>query len=328
MPSYDGDNARVGRVASELGDRYAVVGENMDRSIVSLAGALRDNRPAVGDFVELDTEGTRIDGILPRRTALVRQAAGQQTREQVIAANIDIVFVVTSMNDEFNESRLERYLAVVWESGATPVVVLNKADLATDPDDYVNRAARCAPGVDVVALTAVDDRGAAPLDTYLRPGRTYVLVGSSGVGKSTIVNAILGESVQDTGEIREDDDEGRHTTTRRDLIVLSDGRGVLIDTPGMRELQLWDASDGVAATFEDIEQHAARCRFRDCSHDGEPGCAVAEALDSGALDHRRLANYQKLQRELAYHERKRDAAAARAENRRWAKMTRAHKRSR
>ncbi len=312
----------VGRVANELGDRFEVITDK-DRSMVSLAGALRDDRPAVGDFVELNEEHTRIEHVIPRRTALVRQAAGQRTQAQVIAANIDVVFVVTSMNDEFNESRLERYIAVAWESGATPVVVLNKADLADDPDAFLDRAKRVALGVDVIALTAVNDGGATAIMGYLQAGKTYVLVGSSGVGKSTIVNAIIGEAVQDTGGIREDDDEGRHTTTRRDLIVLSEGRGILIDTPGMRELQLWDAEEGIAAAFEDIERLAAACRFRDCHHDGEPGCAIAQALQSGDLDARRLANYQKLQREAAFHERKRSSAAVRAESRRWAKMVKA-----
>lgn len=315
------DRTRIARVASEHGDRFEVIAENTDRFIVTLPGSMRDERAAVGDFVEIDETRERIARILPRRSALVRQAAGGKTKRQIIATNVDIVFVVTSMNAEFNESRLERYIAAVWESGATPVVLLNKADLAGDRGHFVSRTYAAAPGVDVVSMTAVTEDVAALLETHLGTGRTFVFVGSSGVGKSTIVNALVGHEVQDTGAIRDDDDEGRHTTTRRDLIVLED-RGVLIDTPGMRELQLWDAQAGIAAAFEDIEALGAMCRFRDCAHQSEPGCAIAEAIDAGTLEVRRLANYQKLQREAAYHDRKRNRAAERQFGRDWAKKIR------
>ena len=315
------DATRLGRITNEFGDRYTVVGPNFESRTVPVAGTLRDARPAVGDFVQLSTTLDRIDVVIPRRTGLVRQAAGLQTRRQVIAANVDTVFIVTSMNDEFNESRLERYLAVVWESGARPVLVLNKSDLANDPGQFATRAEAVALGVPVVCMTAVTE-GAAVLRSYLGEGVTCVLIGSSAVGKSTIVNALIGEDVQSVGDIREDDDEGRHTTTRRDLIVLPGDGGVLIDTPGMRELQLWDAADGVSQTFDDIEELASACRFRDCSHEGEPGCAIRAALRTGELERRRLDNYHKMQRELAFHDRKRSAAATRAESRRWAKVVR------
>ena len=276
--------------------------------------------PAVGDWVSIEgglTAETVIHAVLPRRTALVRQAAGLRTEAQVVAANVDVVFVVASRNADLNARRLERYLAAAWESGAGPVVVLSKADLETDDAVVADLATveRLAAGADVVAVSAVDGRGIEAVRSRIGAGRTAAFVGSSGVGKSTLLNRLAGTDVAATSEIREDDARGRHTTTRRQLHLLPGG-GLVIDTPGMRELALWD-TDGLERSFGDIDQLAVGCRFRDCAHDGEPGCAVQDAILGGRLDVERVSAWRKLQREAAHHERRVDALARATERRRW-----------
>ena len=275
--------------------------------------------PAVGDWVAAAARpaerAATIHAVLPRRTSFVRKAAFSQD-EQVIAANVDVAFLVTSMNADLNLRRLERYLATAWQSGATPVVVLTKADLAEDPEADIADAESIAFDAPVLAVSAITGEGLDRLAAYLKPGETAVLVGSSGVGKSTLVNALAGEALMATAAIREDDAHGRHTTTHRELIRLPSG-ALILDTPGMRELGLIDASEGLSTTFEDVEALAAACRFNDCGHTNEPGCAVREALEDGSLDEGRWKSFQKLQRELAHQVRKEDPVAREAHRKRW-----------
>ncbi len=285
--------------------------------------AERDDLPTVGDFVAVSTrehEGrATIHAVLPRRSLFARKVPGSRSALQTIAANIDTVFLVSGLDDNFNVRRIERYLLVAWESGAQPVIVLNKADLCADVASCVEEAEAVAFGTPVVALSAVTGEGLSDLMEHVRPGRTAALLGSSGVGKSTITNALAGRDVLRTGHVSESVGKGRHTTTHRELIVLPSGV-VLIDTPGMRELGVWGGEEALDGTFTDVEEIAERCRFRDCTHRNEPGCAIREALESGALDASRLRSYQKLQRELAYQERRTDESAARAEKERWKQL--------
>lgn len=275
--------------------------------------------PAVGDWVlaRLRPEGDRatIERVLPRRSAFVRRAAGQDA-PQVVAANVDVVLIVTSLNRELNLRRLERYLTLAWNSGATPAIVLSKADLCADPGPMRAEVERVTGGVPVHVVSALDGRGLEELRGYLTRGRTAVLLGSSGVGKSTLVNALAGTPVQQVGETL-DDDRGRHTTTSRQMVFVPGG-GMIIDTPGMREVGLVGDEEGLARAFEDVAAVAARCRFTDCRHAGEPGCAVAAALASGELPAERWASYVKLKRELELQAVRDDALArhARARGRR------------
>jgi len=298
------------RVAAVHRGAFALAGHpHLERA--ELTGRLQADpdplaHPAVGDWVVID-QGGRIAGVLPRTTQLVRRAAGRAHAAQVVAANMDLVLVATALDGDLNLRRLERYLAIAWDSGASPAVVLTKCDLGEEPPALGELAA----GVPILATSAIDGRGVAELRALVGPGRTAVLVGSSGVGKSSLINALLGEKRQRTLPVRESDRRGRHATTHRELFDLPDG-GLLIDTPGMRLLGIYDDDSGMGAVFADIEELAASCRFRSCRHDGEPGCAVTAAVDSD-----RLAGWRKLQRELAHAERKLDRQAARSEKARW-----------
>ena len=257
--------------------------------------------PAVGDYVMAscaDPDTAVIHQVLPRKSLFMRKAAGTSKTEQVVAVNIDTVFVCMSLNNDFNLRRLERYLAVAWESGAEPVVLLTKADLCGDLSRKQAEVESIAMGVTVLTSSAMESDGYRQVLPYITPGRTVAFVGSSGVGKSTLINRLLGEERLATDGLR-NDDKGHHTTTHRELLFLPNG-AMVIDTPGMRELGMWDAASGVEQTFTDIEALAARCRFRDCSHTGEPGCAVCEALRSGELDSSRWRSYQKLKSENSY----------------------------
>ncbi|MDG0791588.1 ribosome small subunit-dependent GTPase A [Cohnella ginsengisoli] len=262
----------------------------------------RGDYPAVGDWVaaELPDGDSHavIHALLPRRTSIVRRAAGSRPDEQIIGANIDTVFIVVSLNEDWNLRRIERYLIAVQDGGARPVLLLTKADLCEEPERYVREARAIAPELPVFPISALQDLGRDALAPFLVPGATVGATGSSGVGKSTLLNWLAGESRQAVQGIREDDARGRHTTTHRELFVLPSG-AVWLDTPGMRELQLWESEDGWQATFSDIEALAASCRFRDCRHEAEQGCAVREALSGGELDPARYANYRKTERELA-----------------------------
>jgi ribosome biogenesis GTPase len=308
-----GSDLTPARVAAVHRGLFALAGH--PRALrAELVGRLQNDpdplaHPAVGDWVAVDAGG-RIAGLLPRTSQLVRRAAGRAHAAQVVAANMDLVLVVTAIDADFNPRRLERYLAVAWDSGASPAVVLTKCDL-DDPAGALAMVADLAPGVPAVATSAALGLGLDDLSGLIGAGRTAVLVGSSGVGKSSLVNALLGEERQKTLPVRDADRRGRHATTHRELFELPGG-GLLIDTPGMRLLGIFDDDGGMDTAFADIDQLAAACRFRSCAHAGEPGCAVTEAVDS-----ERLAGWRKLQRELAHAERKLDRSAARAEKERW-----------
>jgi ribosome biogenesis GTPase len=281
----------------------------------------------VGDWVGLG-EGL-IRAVLPRRSAIVRNAAGLTTTAQTLAANVDVAFVVSSLGPDLEPRRIERYLVTIWESGANPEIVLTKADRLDDPWPLVADVESVAIGVPVHVVSAHTGQGCDALRARVTAGTTAVLLGSSGVGKSTLVNRWLGEQLMATKETREDDDEGRHTTTHRQLLALPGG-GLVIDTPGLRELQLWDVgSAGLDAAFADVEELAADCRFGDCTHEHEPGCAVLAAVDTGELAHERLHSWRKLQRELFAIAMRHDALLRKQEVRKWKLRAReAHGRTR
>jgi ribosome biogenesis GTPase len=268
--------------------------------------------PAVGDWVvaRLAPDGTRavIEAIVPRRSAFVRKSPDRDRAPQVIAANVDTVFIVDALDRPPNPRRLERYLVLAWESGARPVIALSKADQCADVAGAVATVAAVATGVPVLAYSIVSGDGLAAFDRYLEPARTLALIGPSGVGKSTLVNHFAGEAVQAVGAVRQSDRKGRHTTVRRQLLRTPSG-ALVVDTPGMRELQLWDAADGLTRTFTDVEELAAECYFADCQHRTEPECVVLAAVEAGTLAPERLESYHKLHRELAATEARRDPRA-------------------
>jgi ribosome biogenesis GTPase len=295
--------------------------------LADLSGNLRGSlskieRPVVGDWVAVidGDERASIQHVLERRTALLRRAAGTLAEAQVVAVNVDVFFVVTAVNREFNERRLERYVAAVWNSGAEPVVVLNKVDLGTDLKPLLEAVDRAAIDVPVVRASAATGEGIEALRAFSGPGKTVGFIGSSGVGKSSLTNRLLGREVQAVGGLR-DDERGRHTTSARQLVELETG-GVLIDTPGLRELGLLDDVGGVEQSFADVAAFAEQCRFRDCAHESEPGCAVVAAAASGALPKDRLASYRKLQKEIAAAERKKDPILAGRTKARWKEVHR------
>jgi len=282
-----------------------------------------EDRPTVGDWVLLPSSADSINRLLERKSLLKRMSAGQNSEVQLIAANVDTLFLVTSCNADFNPRRLERYLALAYDAGVEPVVVLTKADLADDPDAYVDEVRKLKADLVVELVNALEGATTHSLRGWCGPGQTVALLGSSGVGKSTLVNTLATTEVQLTQEIREDDAKGRHTTTHRSLHVLPDG-GLVLDSPGMRELAIGDVESGVQQMFDDVEALAAQCRFADCGHATEPGCAVRAAIESEELDEDRLASYHKLRREEAYNTE--TIAERHARNRDWAKMVK-HKQS-
>lgn len=312
------------RLITAEGERDAVASGRL------LKSSAETERPTTGDWVAFEprtaNEPAFIQQVLPRKTQFIRPAADRRGGAQVLAANVDVAFLVTSLNADLNLRRLERYLSVARESGAQAVIVLTKVDLTAAPEAQIAAVEGIAEGAPVLAISSKTGQGLDAVAAWLEPGRTAVLLGMSGVGKSTLVNALAGHERMATAAIREDDARGRHTTTHRELILLPSG-GLILDTPGIRELGLWDADAGVAATFADIEALAADCKFSDCSHGREPGCAVRAAVERGDLDPDRLKSYEKLQAELAYEHRREDPRAA-AENRKhWAaihKSARAH----
>jgi ribosome biogenesis GTPase len=276
-------------VMTAAGERRVSIARELQR------GPLLD-RPTVGDWVLLDPQHTTVERLLERRSLFKRAAAGRGDEVQPIAANVDTLFIVSSCNDEFNEARLERYLTLCRESGAWPVLVLTKADLADDPDDFLARARAVQRDLAIEIVDARDGDALAGLRAWLRPRQTVALVGSSGVGKSTLLNALAGAAIAATQAIRETDAKGRHTTTHRALYRLPGG-ALVIDVPGMRELRVADVEAALDDVFDDIQALAARCRFGDCAHESEPGCAVKRAIEAGRLDERRLLSFRKLQRE-------------------------------
>jgi ribosome biogenesis GTPase len=298
----------AGRVVVEERGAYRLYTEHGELS-ARVRGKLRYDSesaadfPAVGDWVAVSRRQrdglAQIQAVLPRRSKFSRKAAGANSEEQVVAANVDTVFLVQGLDHDFNLRRLERYLVAAFESNAAPVVILNKADLCEDVEKKTSEAESVAPGTPVHAISSLSGQGLEALDQYVLRGVTVAFLGSSGAGKSTLINRILGEEIQKTAEVREHDSRGRHTTTHRELIVLKTG-GLLIDTPGMRELQMWDASGSLDLAFSDVQSIAAACYFSDCSHQNEPGCAVREALEDGSLDRGRYESYTKMEKELEY----------------------------
>ena len=255
--------------------------------------------PTTGDFVMINyipNGDSQIIATLPRKTFFSRREPGPVPRDQAVAANFDYVFIMQSLNLDFNPKRLERYLTLAWQSGATPVILLTKADLVEDYWDFLTQVERVAAGVSIHVVSAHTGQGLNRLNAYLQPGKTVVFLGSSGVGKSSLVNALAGEEIMAVSAIREDDSKGRHTTTHRQLIRLKTGV-MVIDTPGMRELGMWDVSEGLSDAFSDVEQFLGRCRFSDCRHEREPGCAIRAAIATGKLDIERWESYRKLQEE-------------------------------
>lgn len=310
------------RVVSQQRSLWRIAGEFSGGHLAEVwagaSGKLREaaeadgDWPAVGDWVAAELcvgeQRCRVHAVLPRRSQFVRKVPGKRLEQQVLAANVDTVFLVAALDGDFNLRRLERYLAQCWESGANPLIVLNKQDQCVDVAACAAEVGSIARGVPVLPMSAQTGSGVDALRAFLALGQTVVLLGSSGVGKSTLVNHLLGRQAQATQAVRESDSRGRHTTTSRELLRLPGG-ALVIDTPGLRELQLWEANEGVTEAFADIEELAAECRFRDCRHETEPGCAVQAALAVGTIEASRLENRRKLQREQEFLRRKVDPQA-------------------
>lgn len=305
------------RVARAQREKYVLYGESGElkaeiRGNVRFEATSLSDFPVVGDWVvaTMRPEGTAavIERVLPRMNRLSRKTAGGVTDEQVLGANIDVVFIVNGLDGDFNVRRMERYLALARESGIQPVIVLNKADVCPDVDEKVQEAAAVAAGAPVVAVSAGTGAGMELVATYIAPGVTAAFLGSSGVGKSTIINWLMGEERQNVGAVRAHDSRGRHITTRREMILLP-GKGILIDNPGLREIQLWIHEDTLDATFSDVSALAAQCRFADCAHGDEPGCAVRSAIESGQLESARFEGYLKLKKEMRYLATRKEAKA-------------------
>ncbi|MGD9160967.1 MAG: ribosome small subunit-dependent GTPase A [Desulfobacteraceae bacterium] len=327
------DNLEPARITQEHKGLYMMINASGEY-LAEISGRMRytargySDFPAVGDWVLAkifpgEKKGI-IHSVLERETTFSRKAvlsggmpdSQGKTEEQVIAANINTVFIVTSMDSDFSLRRIERYMTSVYDSNMNPVIVLNKSDIVSDIGDYINQTESIAFGVPVIPVSGLMGAGIDDLRKFIRPGETIVFLGSSGVGKSTIINSLTGTDRQKVNAVRETDQKGRHTTTTRELIILPDG-GILIDTPGMREFQPWKSEKETGSAFEDIGVFAQKCRFKDCSHESEPGCAVKEALDNGDLDSGRYKNYMQMKREARYLESRVEKKAELAEKKKW-----------
>lgn len=309
----DGKSGIPARIVTTYRDRYEIVCDNGKGFAKLKAGSYYDNPnsiyPTIGDFVLIDwneSGDSRIIETLRRTSSFSRMAASADRRkdlheqhEQLVAANFDYVFIMQSLNDDFNINRLERYLSLAWESGGMPVIILTKSDLVENCSEYISKVESIAVGVDIHAISCKTRQGLEELKRYLKPKNTLVFLGSSGAGKSTLVNTLIGEEIMKTSEIREDDSKGRHTTTNRQLLMLPNGT-MVIDTPGMRELGMWNVSEGIEKTFQDVEQYIGMCKYSDCSHTNEPGCKILEAIERGELSVERYNSYLKLMNEANY----------------------------
>ena len=302
VPPYENLPGIPARVTAVHKERYEIIcGYGITHARLKTKEYFVDGQdfPTTGDFVMInyiENGDSQIIATLPRRTLFSRREPGPVPRDQAVAANFDYVFIMQSLNLDFNPKRLERYLTLAWQSGATPVVLLTKADLVEDYWAFLTRVERIAAGVNIHVVSAHTGYGLNRLNAYLQPGKTVVFLGSSGVGKSSLVNALAGEEVMAVNAIREDDSKGRHTTTHRQLLRLKSG-ALIIDTPGMRELGMWDVSEGLSDAFADVESYMGKCRFSDCRHEREPGCAIKAAIAAGELDISRWESYRKLQEE-------------------------------
>src|SRR5215813_12962550 len=328
--SYAENGFTCGRVALEHKNLFRVYTQSGE-VLAEISGKLRHeavNRsdlPAVGDWVAIRSrpEGGKvmIHAVLPRRTSFVRKIAGLRTEEQIVGANIDTVFLLTSLNENFSLRRIERYLIVAWESGANPIIILSKSDLCERLAEAIKEVQTVACGVPIHAISVITGYGLQDIAQYFNYGQTVALLGSSGVGKSTLINHLVGVAHLKVQTVREHDDHGRHTTTHRELVLLPTG-GLVLDTPGMRELQLWDGDESLELVFADIEALAGQCFYSDCLHQHEPRCAVREALVAGTIDTGRYQGYEKLQKELNYLARRKDKLSEIVEKKKWKKLSR------
>jgi len=328
--SYAENGYTCGRVALEHKNFFRVYTQ-YGEVLAEISGKLRHeavNRrdlPVVGDWVvirsRLENGRVTIHAVLPRRTSFARKIAGSRTEQQIVGANIDTVFLLTSLNQDFSLRRIERYLVMAWESGANPIIILSKSDLCDRVADAIDEVHAIARGVPIYAVSIVAGCGLQDIAQYFKRGQTVALLGSSGVGKSTLINHFAGVDRLKVQTVRESDDRGRHTTTHRELVLLPAG-GIVLDTPGMRELQLWDNNESLQLVFDDIEALAGRCFFSDCCHQDEPRCAVREALIAGTIDIERYESYEKLQKELKYLARRRDKQSEILEKKKWKKLSR------
>jgi len=328
--SFAGQGFTCGRVALEHKDLFRVYTQ-YGEVFAEISGKLRHEAtsrrdlPAVGDWVVIRArpEGGRvmIHAVLPRRTTFARKIAGSRTEEQIVGTNVDTVFLFTSLNQDFSLRRIERYLLIAWESGAKPVIILSKSDLCDEVAGPMDEMQAVARGVPIHAISVVTGNGLQEIAQYFKRGQTVALLGSSGVGKSTLINHLTGVDLLKVQTVRDGDDRGRHTTTHRELVLLPAG-GLVLDTPGMRELQLFDGDESLQLVFDDIEALAARCYFSDCRHEDEPRCVVREALVAGTIDSERYQSYEKLQKELKYVARRKDKLLEIGERKKWKKLSR------
>ncbi|MEN3327931.1 MAG: ribosome biosis GTPase / thiamine phosphate phosphatase [Acidobacteriota bacterium] len=328
--SYADMGYTCGRVTLEHRNLFRVYAQNGE-VLAEISGRLRHEAtsrrdlPAVGDWVVIrarpEAGPVMIHAVLPRRTSFARKTAGSRTEEQIVGANVDTVFLFTSLNQDFSLRRIERYLIIAWDSGANPVIILSKSDLCDRIADSINEIQSVARGVPIHAISSVTGNGLQDISQYFKRGQTVVFLGSSGVGKSTLINRMAGVDHLKVQTVREHDDRGRYTTTHRELVLLPAG-GLVLDTPGMRELQLWEGDESLQLVFDDIEALAERCYFSDCQHQDEPRCVVREALVAGTIDAGRYESYEKLQKELKYQARRKDKLSEIVEKKKWKKLSR------